>query len=133
MRKIFVIFGVLFALMFVGCSTAKPVFHSKMPANSVYIDSHNSWINHCPVAIFGSGHKSGIDCSDWRTITVRVVNTKLRDVVATVKCVYTETGIEFSNLAKQVKRGDDSVFLLWGFTRGAAAGEKVRCTISNVR
>lgn len=130
MRKIFVVLGLLVAILCAGCVTSKPAFHSKMPADSVYVDPHNSWANQCPVKSFPSYGKCD---SPWRSITVRVVNNKYRDVRVTVKCHSLLGETEFGRQTKVVKKRDDATFLVWGTARTIPDSETVRCKISNVR
>jgi hypothetical protein len=126
MRKLFVIFGLL-VTMFVGCAINKPAFHSRMPADSVYIDPYNSWINQCPVESYG---RCG---SPWRSVTIRVINTKYRDVSATVKCMYMPERVLFGEQTAIVKSRNDAMIVVWGTARMTPGPETVRCKITDVR
>lgn len=99
----------LLIAIFCGCATVKPAYHSKMPAGSVYIDPYNAWVNGCPRNVGGR-------CDSWKTIYVRVINKKYRDVVVTIKCFERlgDAEREVASKTKTVEKRSDKRFVLWG-------------------
>ena len=124
MKNLFVIVCLFMAMMFVGCVTGKPAFHANMPSDSVYIDPYNSWANQCP---------TGKCDSPFRSVSVRVVNTKYRDVSVTVKCVFMPEEVVFGETTSVVKNRDDAIILVLGTSRIVPDPESVRCKIISVR
>lgn len=128
MRKLFVVLVLLVAILFIGCAVSKDMFHS-MPADSVYIDSHNSWINQCPVRSFTSHGRCD---SPWRSVTIRVINTKYRDARVTVQCVFMPEQLLFGEQSQVVRKRDDATFMVWGTARMTPDSETIRCNITKV-
>jgi hypothetical protein len=112
----------------VGCVTSKPAYHAKMPHDAVYLDPHNSWANNCPVKHFPS---HGICQSPWRSITLRVINKRYRDVKVNVVCSYDNA--KFGERSVSVDARDDKVFTVWGLSRMVPDNERVVCKIISLR
>ena len=117
-------------VLLAGCSITKPAFHSKMPPGSVYVDPHYSWVNQCPVkTAFVKPY--GVCQSPWRSITIRVINTRYRDVRATVKCTRSDR-TKFGEQTRVVRKRDNTSFLVWGLTRTNLDPESVVCRVVKV-
>ena len=121
MKSLFIIF--LFIL--IGCATNKPAYHTKMPHDAVYLDTHNIWINNCPVRQMSYGQCQ----SPWRSITLRAINKKYRDVDIKVVCSYSD--IEFGEKNVTVGARDDKTFTVWGLARSVS--EKIICGIVDLK
>ena len=129
MKSLLIIFGLLISIMLVGCVVSKPSFHSTIPADHVYIDPQNSWTNQCPIGPIVNGTCS----SSWRSITVRVVNKKYRDVRVTVKCLHMPEKLLFGEQTAVVNKRDDATFVVWGLGKSSVGFGSVVCQITNVR
>jgi hypothetical protein len=131
MKNLFIVLGLLISVSFIGCATSKPAFHSTIPSDCVYIDPYNSWTNQCPVGPLMNGM-----CEfPWRSITIRVINKKYRDVSVTIECVYKDNDLFglFGKKTDVVKKRNDATFLIWGMTRQPLQSEYVNCQITDVR
>jgi len=124
MRKLYVLI-----FMVMGCSFTKPAFHSKMPEGSVYIDPYYSWENNCPVKSFPS---YGNCNSPWRSITIRVINKKYRNVKVVVQCNYKDINDIFGTQTKTINKRNDATFLIKGLSKGSADVNKAGCYISKI-
>jgi len=128
MRKLFIVLCLLVSFVFIGCATSKPAFHSKIPSDTVYLDPYNSWVNSCPVNTMPSYGKCH---SPWRSITLRAINKKYRDVDITVGCFYDDA--KFGERTVTVEARDDKTFTVWGLARLVPDNEKVTCRITALR
>lgn len=146
MRRLFVIFSMMFALAFAGCATTTSFDHSK--AGDVYIDPDYTWVNnHDSIgSMFGSQ-------SYLRSITLRVVNKKYVDVMVRIHCDFVPTktlnfkrtegltvsvqnddsGFVFGEAEKVVGARDDATFMVRGFARLVPDTDVVSCSIVSVK
>lgn len=112
--------------LFIGCATTnKPAYHTKMGDEAVYLDPHNSWSNDCPVNVIPS---RGQCYSPWRSITIRAINKKYRDVDIRVVCSY-DNNAKFGEKIVTVKARNDKMFTIWGLARLTPDKETVTCNI----
>lgn len=102
MRNVFIL-----CVLIAGCYTAG----SGTKNSSVYIDYKNTWTNQCPIRNFPNG-----ECKEWRSITIRVVNLKYRNVYVNVKCFKMPDKELFGEANEIVSARDDAVLLVWGLS-----------------
>ena len=93
----------VFSVLIIGCTTS----NLQIRKSSVYIDKDNVWINDCPVRYFPGG-----ECGEWKSITIRVVNGKFRNVLVNVKCYKMPNKELFGKAKKIVNARDDATFLV---------------------
>ena len=126
MKKFFVMISLLFAFLF-GCATISQEeikFHQNVK-ESVYLDLFNTWSNQQKQLL---GPKTSM-----ATITLRLINKRMKDVSVTVKCCYfPSAGPMFGKTTVIVKARDDKIFTIRGFTRTTSSKATIRCEITKI-
>lgn len=107
----------------VGCATSKPIFHSTVK-KEVYLDPYHTWSN-SPMKCFGQSD------SPMRSITLRLINKRFRNVDVDVLCRFAD-GTLFGKRSVSVEKRNDKVFMVRGFAP-LYEDAKVFCGITGVK
>lgn len=113
--------------IFSGCLVHEPNFHTTQQ-DTVYLDPYNSWVNNCPVNEFPSYGKCK---SPWRSITLRAINKKYRDVDIKIVCSY--DNMKFGERWVTINARNDRVFTVFGLARPVPSNDKVACRIVDIK